>query len=390
MKPIQEFLSELAALDVKLRMEENRLRCNAPQGVFTPEIRTQMSDRKAEIIKFIQDSQLQVIPRSPRSDEPLPLSWAQERLWFLNQLEGSSATYNMPGAIRVSGNLELNALQQALSEIVRRHEILRTSFQNVNGTPIQVIDPEATLNIKMVDLQQLEATERETVLQQQVQKEAITPFDLESAPLIRCSLWQLDATEYVLLLTMHHIVSDGWSMGVLIQELSSLYQAFTAGEPSPLPELPIQYADFAVWQRQWLRGEVLETQLNYWQEQLDGAPQQLNLPTDHPRPSVMTFKGKNQSFEFDAQLTQKLKNLTLESRVTLYMTLLTAFKILLFYYSNQEDILVGSPIANRNRKELEPLIGFFCQHFSATHRFEWKSNFYRTIKAITKKLFTSL
>nr|MDJ0901724.1 amino acid adenylation domain-containing protein [Xenococcus sp. MO_188.B8] len=198
------------------------------------------------------NSGLSLPPIQPRETdtEQLPLSWAQERLWFLNQLEGASATYNVPGAIRIRGNLDINALQQALSEIVRRHEVLRTSFQTVNGTPIQVIDPEASLNIKVVDLQQLEVIERETVLQQQVQQEAITPFDLESAPLIRCSLWQLEATEYVLLLNMHHIVSDGWSIGVFLQELSSLYQAFTQGEPSPLAELPIQYADFALWQRQ--------------------------------------------------------------------------------------------------------------------------------------------
>jgi hypothetical protein len=195
-----------------------------------------------------------------KNQEQIPLSFAQERLWFLNQLEGSSATYNIPAAIRVSGKLDINALQQALSEIICRHEVLRTSFLAVNGTPVQVIHPAATMNINLVDLQELEATERETVLAQQVQQEAITPFDLAIAPLIRCSLVQLDVSEYVLLVNMHHIVSDGWSIGILIQELSSLYKTSCAGGSSPLVKLPIQYADFAVWQREWL---VRQNYYNY-------------------------------------------------------------------------------------------------------------------------------
>ncbi|MBD2281548.1 non-ribosomal peptide synthetase, partial [Aphanizomenon flos-aquae] len=203
--------------------------------------------------------------------EQLPLSWAQERLWFLNQLEGASATYNIPAAVKIAGDLDINALQQALSEIVQRHEILRTSIQTVNGVPIQVIHPQVTTSINVVDLQQLLAPERETLLEQQIQLEASIPFNLENAPLIRCILLQVTDREYVLLLTMHHIVSDGWSMGIFISELSSLYPAFCAGEPSPLPELPLQYADFAVWQRQWLSGVVLETQLNYWRSQLQGS-----------------------------------------------------------------------------------------------------------------------
>ncbi|MBP5973106.1 amino acid adenylation domain-containing protein [Brasilonema sp. CT11] len=312
----------------------------------------------------------------PRThSEELPLSFAQERLWFLNQLEGTSATYNIPGAIRISGNLDINALQRASSEIVRRHEILRTSFTIVNGTPIQVIHPQATINIKVVDLQQLEVTERETVLQQQVHKEAITPFDLEKAPLIRCSLVQLDAREYVLLWNMHHIVSDGWSMGVFIQELSSLYQASCTGVLSPLPELPIQYADFAVWQRQWLSGEVLKTQLNYWLSQLHGAPSLLQLPTDRPRPSVQTYQGKTESFSLNTQLTQKLQTLSRQSGTTLFMTLLAVFATLLYRYSDGTDILIGSPIANRNRSELEPLIGFFVNTLVLRTCFEGNPSF---------------
>ncbi|MFM6106645.1 MAG: amino acid adenylation domain-containing protein, partial [Sphaerospermopsis kisseleviana] len=291
--------------------------------------------------------------------EQLPLSWAQERLWFLNQLEGASATYNIPAAVSIAGDLDINALQQALSEIVQRHEILRTSIQNVNGTPVQVIHPQVTASISLVNLQQLLDLERETLIEQLIQEEAIAPFSLENPPLIRCSLLQISAREYVLLLTMHHIVSDGWSIGVLISELSSLYAAFCAGEPSPLPALPLQYADFAVWQRQWLSGVVLETQLNYWREQLQDAPPLLQLPTDRPRPVVQIYQGKTQTWGLNQDLTRKLQSLSGESGTTLFMTVLAAFATLLYRYSGQSDILVGTPIANRNRNEIESLIGFF-------------------------------
>ncbi|MEO1433570.1 MAG: condensation domain-containing protein, partial [Cyanobacteria bacterium J06633_8] len=370
MKLIEDFLSELAALDIKLRVEENRLRCNAPQGVLTSEIRSQLSTHKTEIIKFLQDYQLQTIPRNPRNNEPLPLSWAQERLWFLDQLEGSSSTYNMPGAISINGKLDINAFQSALSEIVRRHEVLRTSFQNVNGKPIQVIHPEATLNITVVDLQQYSKSERDALLEKQAQIEADTPFNLEIAPLIRCSLLQLDANEYVLFITMHHIISDDWSMGVFVEELSSLYQAFCGGEPSPLAELPIQYGDFAIWQKQWLSGEVLQTQLDYWVSQLAGAPELLQLPTDYPRPSIQNYQGTAKNWTLNTDLTQKLQNLSQKSGTTLFMTLLAGFTTLLHRYTNQADILIGSSIANRNRSEIEPLIGFFINNLVLRTIFE--------------------
>ncbi|ARV58848.1 hypothetical protein BZZ01_09555 [Nostocales cyanobacterium HT-58-2] len=315
--------------------------------------------------------------------QQFPLSFAQERLWFLNQLEGASATYNIPGAIRITGHLDLNAFQQSLSEIVRRHGVLRTSFQTVNDTPIQVIHADAMMNTNpVVDLQQLEAIERETVLQQQIQQEANTPFDLEIAPLIRYSLLQLDVREYVLLLTMHHIVSDGWSMGVLIQELSSLYQAFCAGEKSPLPELLIQYADFALWQRQWFSGLIRETQLDYWLSQLHGAPELLQLPTDRPRPSVQSYHGATYNLTLNTDLIQKLQTLSRESGTTLFMTLLAAFATLLYRYSGQSDILIGSPIANRNHSEIESLIGFFVNTLVLRTRFEDNPSFEKLLTQV--------
>ncbi|BAZ22953.1 non-ribosomal peptide synthase [Kalymmatonema gypsitolerans NIES-4073] len=330
-----------------------------------------------------KDTGLSLPPIQPRThSEQLPLSWAQERLWFLNQLGGASATYNMPGAVRISGQFNIHAFQQALSEIIRRHEVLRTSFQTVNGIPIQVIHPQATTQINVIELQQFPQQERETLLQQLAQQEAINPFDLEIAPLIRCSLLQLDATEFVLLLTMHHIVSDGWSIGVLIQELSSFYQAFCAQQPSPLPELPIQYADFAVWQRQWLSGSVLETQLNYWLSQLHGAPELLQLPTDRPRPSVQTYHGATYNSTLNTDLIQKLQTLSRESGTTLFMTLHAAFATLLYRYSGQSDILVGTPIANRNRSEIESLIGFFVNTLVLRTRFEDNPSFERLLAQV--------
>ncbi|TWH51491.1 non-ribosomal peptide synthetase, partial [Dulcicalothrix desertica] len=309
------------------------------------------------------------------SVEQLPLSWAQERLWFLNQLEGASATYNMPLSVHISGELDINALREALLQIIQRHSILRTSFQTVNDTPVQVIHPEVTIDINLVDLQQMELTERETSVAQQAYSEAITPFNLEKAPLVRCTLLQLAASETVLLLTMHHIVCDGWSMGVFIQEVSALYQTFCLGEDSPLGELPIQYADFAVWQRQWLSGEWLQTQLDYWKQQLEGAPQLLQLPTDRTRPSVQTFSGSTYTFTLNPQLTQQLCRLTTQSGTTLFMTLLAAFATLLYRYSGQSDILIGSPIANRNRSEIEPLIGFFVNTLVLRTHFEDNPSF---------------
>ena len=305
-------------------------------------------------------NELSLPPIQPTKERTqLPLSWAQERLWFLNQLEGASATYNIPLAVRITDSIYIEAIQQALSEIVRRHEVLRTRFQQVNGIPVQVVHPEATMNIQVVDLQLLVDSERETHLQQLAQQEALTPFDLEIAPLIRCSLLLLSATEYVLLLTMHHIVSDRWSLGVLVSELSALYQAFSTSLPSPLPALSIQYADYAVWQKQWLSGEVLAPQLDYWRVQLAGAPSLLQLPTDAPRPNVQTYHGKTQSFSLHTDLTEKLRVLSQKSGTTLFMTLYAGFATLLHRYSGESDILVGIPIANRHHLEIEPLIGFF-------------------------------
>nr|AXN93575.1 PuwA [Cylindrospermum moravicum CCALA 993]AXN93584.1 PuwA [Cylindrospermum alatosporum CCALA 994] len=299
------------------------------------------------------------IAPAPRTTPHLPMSWAQQRLWFLSQLEGASATYNMPNAVEITGDLQVDALKQALVEIVRRHEILRTSFHLVEGGPVQVINPTATLTLPVVDLRKLPVEEHSLAVEQLSALEAQEPFELEQAPLVRATLIQLGEKSHVLLFILHHIVCDGWSMGILIQELSVLYPAFAANKPSPLPELPIQYADFAVWQRQWLSGDVLDTKLNYWKQQLADASPVLELPTDKPRPAVQTFRGDRCNFAIKQDLSQQINRLSQQTGTTLFMTLQAAFVTLLHRYSGQDDILIGTPIANRNRQEIEPLIGFF-------------------------------
>jgi len=294
----------------------------------------------------------------PRNGD-LALSFAQQRLWFFDQLEPGLSAYNIPAAVRLKGPLNLAALEQSLNEIVKRHESLRTTFGKVEGRPMQAIAPTLTINLPVVDLRKLPAGERETEVRRLVTAEAQRPFDLSQGPLLRGTVLRLGDEEHVGLLTMHHIVSDGWSTGILIREMATLYVAFCAGGSSPLPTLPIQYADFAHWQRQWLQGEVLETQIAYWKEQLAGAPALIDLPTDHPRPAVQTFRGAHQSLVLPKRLQEGFKALSRQEGVTQFMTLLAAFKVLLYRYTSQDDLIVGTPIANRNRLETEGLIGFF-------------------------------
>jgi amino acid adenylation domain-containing protein len=287
-----------------------------------------------------------------------PLSFAQQRLWFLNQLAPDSPFYNIFVSQPVRGKINLPALQHSLNEIVRRHETLRTSFAVVDGQPMQLIAPSLTLDLPLLDLRHLSQPQRQAEALRLATLQAQQPFDLSRAPLLRALLLQMADEQAFLLLTMHHIVSDGWSMGIFAQELTSLYSAFVAGRPSPLGELPIQYADFALWQREWLQGGVLAAQLDYWKGQLGGIST-LQLPTDHPRPAVESFRGAHQPLHLSEQLTRGLKRVGQEEGGTLFMVLLAAYQVLLKRYSGQDDIVVGSPIANRTRSEVEGLIGFF-------------------------------
>ncbi|PMB16043.1 non-ribosomal peptide synthetase [Fischerella thermalis CCMEE 5282] len=289
----------------------------------------------------------------------LPLSFAQQRLWFLAQLEPDSPFYNIIDTVHLQGQLNLAALEQSFNEILRRHEALRTNFKTVEGQPVAFISSVTSQLLTVIDLAELPAAQRETKVKELALAEAQQPFNLETDTLLRVKLLSLSEQEYVILLTMHHIVSDGWSTSVLVHELATLYQAFCHGQPSPLPELPIQYIDFAAWQKQWLTGEVLESQLAYWRQQLHGAPAVLELPTDHPRPAVQSFRGATHSFRLSPEQTLALKTLSQQEGSTLFMTLLAAFKTLLYRYTGNNDIVIGSPIANRNHREIEGLIGFF-------------------------------
>jgi amino acid adenylation domain-containing protein len=359
---IVEFLSYLRSLDIQIFLEQEKLRCNAPEKTLTPELRAEIQQRKAEIIEFLKaanrTTNYTYTPLIPilRSGNP-PLSFAQQRLWFLDQLIPNNPFYNVPAALHLKGSLNSIALLQTFNEIVQRHEALRTNFVMVQGQPVQIINPTLKISLPIIDLRQLPQVEREIQARQLTTQEAQRPFNLSTDSLLRVTLLRLDETEHILLLNMHHIVSDGWSMGVLIGEIAALYTAFSSGQPSFLPKLAIQYADFAQWQREWLQEEVLETQLAYWQKQLSGISM-LNLPTD-TRPAVPTYQGARQLLQLPKSLSEALETLSQQEGVTLFMTLLAAFKILLYRYTQQEDIAVGSAIANRNRSEIEPLIGFF-------------------------------
>ncbi|HEX2081437.1 MAG TPA: amino acid adenylation domain-containing protein [Longimicrobium sp.] len=300
----------------------------------------------------------QLIQRREGEEKRYPLSFAQQRLWFLDRVAPGSTFYNVPLAIRLRAPLDVPVLARALNEIVRRHEALRTTFRSVDGRPWQCVAPALHLPLPEVDLGALSGPAREEEALRLATEEARRPFDLARGPLLRTTVLRLGPEEFVFLLTMHHIVSDGWSMQVFARELRALYAAFLLGEPSPLPPLPIQYADFAVWQRQWLQGTVLEEQLAFWTRQLAGVPV-LHLPTDHARPAIPTFGGAHHLFRLPAELTAALRALTQREGATLFMVMLTAFKALLLRYSAQTDVVVGSPIANRTRAELEGLIGFF-------------------------------
>jgi hypothetical protein len=288
----------------------------------------------------------------------IPLSFAQQRMWFLDQLEPGSSAYNTPVIYKLKGRLDLPAFEASLNEIMKRHEALRTIFMVLKDEPFQIILPPHALPLRLADIRRLPEEVREIEAERLSAGESQVSFDMSRGPLIRVTLLRLTDEEYIFLLTAHHVVCDGWSVGIFLQELATLYRASVAGKPSSLPELPIQYADFALWQRQWLRGEILENQLSYGKHQLADVPA-LRLPTDHPRPAAQTFRGAIRLFRIPVSLSEPLKALSLREEATLFMTLLAAFQTLLYRYTGQDDISVGTPISGRNRVETEGLIGAF-------------------------------
>ncbi|HEY9830739.1 MAG TPA: amino acid adenylation domain-containing protein [Stenomitos sp.] len=295
------------------------------------------------------------IPRS----ESIPLSFTQARLWFLDQLQPNSAFYNIPFAWRLSGQLNIEALQGSINEIIRRHEALRTNFTIQEGQPVALIAATLNCQLQVVNLLHIRESDREIEAQRLALVEANRPFNLEREPLLRSMVLHLGETEYVLLFTMHHIISDGWSLGVFTHELTELYKAFCTGVTPVLPSLPVQYADFALWMRQWLQGEILEAQLDYWKQQLKNAPALLELPTDRPRATEQTYRGGYHYTALSLELSGKVSTLSKRTGVTLFMTLYAAFVTLLSRITSSDDIVVGTPVASRHRQEIEGLIGFF-------------------------------
>ncbi len=290
------------------------------------------------------------------SDGTAPLSFSQQRLWFFDQLMPGTTVYNLSMPLPLKLNLNVEAFERALNEIVRRHEVLRTSFISVDGKPVQVITQKLEVPLTVHDLRG--NPEKDIESQRLTAEEAALPFDIKKAPLIRARLVRLDDQETILLLTMHHIVSDAWSINIFFQELDALYNAYLEGKPSPLPELPLQYSDFAIWQREWLQGKIIEEQLRYWEQQLADL-ETCSLPGDHPRPKISSFRGASYDLRLDGILAQNVKKLSAELEATPFMTQLATLKVLVHRYTGQDDIVIGSPTANRNRSEIEPLIGFF-------------------------------
>ncbi|KAB8334020.1 non-ribosomal peptide synthetase, partial [Scytonema tolypothrichoides VB-61278] len=362
-----EFLQELSAKNVELWVDGGKLRYRGPQDVLTPELLNDIKQFKEKIIllleKRTETGQTIALGLMERNGD-IPLSFAQQRMWFLQQLEPESAYYNLPAAMRFEGQLNVAALEYSINYIINRHETLRTNFIQLDGQPFQIIHPERSLTLNVVDLRFLHMSELaesklDIYCQQLAIQETQRPFDLATDPLVRASLFKLTETEHVLLLVIHHIVSDGWSMGILVREITAVYQAVYSQKSIRLQKLPIQYADFAIWQQQWLQQEVLTKQLAYWKEQLAGATALLELPTDRPRPAIQTYRGTTEKFTLSQELCDALTALSQRQGVTLFMTLLAAFQTLLYRYSGQTDICVGTPIANRNGTYLEGLIGLF-------------------------------
>jgi iturin family lipopeptide synthetase A len=311
------------------------------------------------IEKLRNESSVSTIKRVPRSGG-LPVSLTQQRLWFIEQLDPGNVAYNLLGGVRLAGRLDVPALERAFTEIIKRHESLRTTFAIAeDGTALQIIKAPEPSELAKIDLRHLAADEREREVHTRSQAAAQLPFDLTNGPLMRVVLLQLDDEEHVVILTMHHIISDGWSIGVLFWEVAKLYEAFVAGKESPLPELPVQYADYAIWQREYLQQGTLDGQLAYWLKQLASAPPLTQLPSDRERRSVPGFHGANEPFTIAPALTESLREFSKAAGVTLFMTLLAVFKTLLHRHSGQQDVIVGTDIANRNRIETEGLIGFF-------------------------------
>ncbi|HEY4387780.1 MAG TPA: amino acid adenylation domain-containing protein [Ktedonobacteraceae bacterium] len=340
----------------------------------------------AKLIADAQREQQHLVDLEPIQpalrEHPLPLSFAQQRLWFLQQFDTSNSAYNIPLLVRLTGNLKKDTLEQALTTVIARHELLRTTFSTIHGEPVQVVQQEQAFRLPLIDLSSLPSETQAEDFQQIAAHEIQQPFDLELDSPIRGSLLKIAEQEHILLLTLHHIVSDAWSTNILIQEIATVYTAEVAGKPSMLPALPIQYADFAVWQRNWLQGAVMEALLGYWKAVLADAPPLLTLPTDRPRPAIQTYRGATLPFVLTQELSIQLGQLARSEQVTMFMLLLSAFALLLNVYSHQDDVVIGTPIANRTREEAEQLIGVFINTLALRTHVERKNSFRQLLQQV--------
>lgn len=362
---LSDLLSEVKSRGIRIYLDGDRVRCQSSREVLTPELRSALGAYKFQLIALLSRNDRQQAPPMapvPRG-KPLPLSFAQQRLWLVDQLEPGNSAYNMTSALRLIGRLDVDALNRSFNEVIRRHEALRTTFDTIDGKPVQVIHRLSEMVLRIVDLGDWAESEREEEVKRLLQQDAEIPFNLTKGPLLRTTLFRVnervDQPEYVLQLTMHHIVSDDWSVAILFREVALVYDAFRKGWPSPLSPLWIQYADFACWQRQWLQGEILERQLTYWKNRLAGSLPRLSLPTIRSTEALSTYEADVHDFLWPSDLAARLKNLSLQNGVTLYMILLAAFQLLLYRYTGQRDICIGTPIANRNRVDIESIVGFF-------------------------------
>ena len=352
-----EFVAHLRALDVRLSVDGDRLRCSAPKGVLTGELRDELTIRKGEILEWLREH-----GESDGSDAPTghePASSAQQRLWFMDQLSPGGFAYNITGGIRILGDVSVEALERSLGGLVRRHEPLRTVFAAVDGQPVQIVRAAGAFHLPIVDLQATPAADREAEARGRMLAEARRPFDLQHGPLFRAQLVRLAPEEHVLQLTIHHIVADGWSLGVLSKDLTALYAAFAAGGPEIGPPPP-RYAELVRRQRQRLSGAAYDAQVAYWRDRLTPPPPVLELPADHPRPTIQTFDGAVEAFVIPLGAADALRRLGREQGVTLFMILLAALDVLLHRYTGLDDIAVGTPIANRTDFETEGVVGLFA------------------------------
>ncbi len=387
-----EFLSHLKSLDIRLSADGDRLKCNAPRGAITESIRQQLADRKTELLDYLKQrtpvGETFIVPPVERYDRNprMPVSLNQQRLWFLEQLEPGSTAYIIPVVYRVTGRLDIGVFERSLNAMIHRHEILRTRFESEGGTPVQVISPPQKFHLSITDIRHLPPDEQEWEIRRYASREARSPFDLASGPLLRCALLQVNQAECILYLTFHHIIFDVWSFSVFMGELSVIYNSLIAGKQITLQPLAVQYPDYACWQRQWLTGEVLDRQLVYWRKQLADHPALLELPTDRPRPAVQTFDGDFVEYLIPAEIIRALKAISRSEGATLFMTCLAALNLLFYRYTNQTDITIGSPVANRNRIELEGLIGFFVNTLVLRNRFTPEMSFRELLKHVRRIL----